>query len=187
MVTSSDRIKSSAISGVLEIICTHPLDYGKTVLQNNSKHVSLKNFLNNPYKGFVSRVIGIVPMRILFWNSISYFKEQGYNFILAGVCTAIIQTTVDYPIEQIKVQRMINDNHSILAAFRQPNLLKGYGFTLGRNIGFAVILNSCIDGQDGSHYHGALGGFLGSVITHPIDSLKTWYQALLFAFNCTIV
>ena len=176
-ISFENRVKSSAVSGVLEIIATHPLDYGKTLLQSNTKNITFKEFISNPYKGFGSRIIGIVPMRILFWNSINYFKEIGYNPILAGLCTAVVQTSVDYPIEQIKIQRMIHNNHSILAAFTQPNLLKGYTLTLSRNIGFAVLLNCCIDGHDGSYYHGALGGFIGSVITHPIDSLKTWYQA----------
>ena len=180
-ISFENRLKSSALSGVLEILATHPLDYGKTILQskglNNASNVTFKEFLSNPYKGFSSRIVGIVPMRILFWNSITYFRERGYHPVLAGLCTAIVQTTVDYPIEQIKIQRMIHNNHNILSAFRQPNLFKGYSLTLGRNIGFAVLVNCCIDGHDGSYYHGALGGFIGSVVTHPLDSLKTWYQA----------
>lgn len=172
-----NRLKSSAVSGVLEIIVTHPLDYGKTILQNNVNNVTFKQFLSQPYKGFSSRLVGIVPMRVLFWNSITYFRESGFNPILCGVFTAIVQTSVDYPIEQIKIQRMLHNNHSILSAFQQPNLIKGFSLTLGRNIGFAVVLNCCIDGHEGSFYHGAVGGFLGSVLTHPLDSLKTWYQS----------
>lgn len=116
-------------------------------------------------------------MRIVFWNAITYFKDLGYSPVVAGFLTAVVQTSVDFPVEQIKIQKMINNNHSVFSAFRQPNLMIGFSLTLSRNIGFAVILNSCIDGQELSQYHGALGGFLGSVCTHPIDSLKTWYQA----------
>lgn len=116
-------------------------------------------------------------MRIVFWNALTGFKDLGFTTVAAGFLTAIVQTSVDYPVEQIKIQKMINNNHNILSAFRQPNLMKGFTLTLSRNIGFAVILNTFIDGQEQSHYHGALGGFFGSVITHPIDCLKTWYQA----------
>lgn len=176
-ISLENRLKSSALSGVLEILATHPLDYGKTILQNNVNNVTFKEFLAQPYKGFTSRLAGIVPMRVLFWNSITYFREVGFNPILAGLCTAVVQTTVDYPIEQVKIQKMIHNNHCVRSAFSQPNLMKGFSLTLSRNVGFAVILNCCIDGQDGSFYHGAVGGFVGSVLTHPIDSLKTWYQA----------
>lgn len=176
-ISVENRIKSSALSGILEIMSTHPLDYAKTIMQTGSKDVTFKQFLSNPYKGFTSRLAGVVPMRVLFWNTMTYCRELGYNPVWAGVCTAVVQTSVDYPIEQIKVQSMLRNNTNVLLAFKQPNLLKGYSLTLSRNIGFAVILNCCIDGQDGSFYHGAVGGFIGSIITHPVDSLKTWYQA----------
>jgi Mitochondrial carrier protein len=180
MVVDSVRVKSSVVSGVIEVFATHPLDYAKTILQNSDQSKikgSFQDFLRNPYRGVISRLFGIVPMRILFWNSITYFKERGYDPITAGSLTAIIQTSVDYPIEQIKTQMMLHNENGLMAAFRKPNLFKGYMYNLTRNMGFAIVLNICIDGHDGSYYHGAVGGFLGSVVTHPLDSLKTWYQA----------
>ena len=72
---------------------------------------------------------------------------------------------------------MLKNNHSIVSAFRQPGIFYGYSANLTRNMGFAIVLNCCIDGHDGSYYHGALGGFLGAVLTQPLDSLKTWFQA----------
>ena len=173
------RVKSSVVSGIIEVLATHPLDFAKTIMQNDkgSRSKALADLMKQPYKGVSSRLVGIVPMRVLFWNSITYFKERGYNPVLAGVYTAIVQTSVDFPIEQIKTQKMLNNNHSMIAAFRQPNLFKGFSCNLARNAGFAIVLNCCIDGHDGSYYHGAMGGFLGAVLTHPLDSLKTWYQA----------
>ena len=178
-VSLETRIKSSAISGILEVLATHPLDFAKTILQSSDKTARTKaysQFLQQPYKGVSSRIVGIVPMRVLFWNSITYFKQQGYSPILAGLYTACIQTSVDFPIEQIKTQKMLKNNHNLLAAFRQPGMIPGFGANLGRNVGFAIVLNCCIDGHDGSYYHGALGGFLGAVLTQPLDSLKTFYQ-----------
>lgn len=176
MSTLETRVKSSIISGIIEVVSTHPLDYAKTLLQNKNNTVTIQQFLKNPYKGVSSRVIGIIPMRMLFWNSITFFKENGYKPISAGILTASIQTLVDYPIEQIKIQKMIN-NSSIKNAFLNSNIYTGFSLTLTRNIGFAVVLNKVIDGKDGSYYHGAIGGFAGAVLTHPLDSLKTWYQS----------
>lgn len=179
------RMKASMVSGVIEVLATHPLDYMKTVMQKcdvNQRNALMSEFYQKPYKGVSSRLVGIVPMRVLFWNSITYFKELGYSPVLAGMATAIVQTTVDYPIEQIKTQAMLKNNTNILMAFRQPSILQGCSCNLGRNMGFAVALNLAIDGHDGSYYHGALGGFLGAVLTHPLDSLKTWYQSGNAAF-----
>ena len=92
--------------------------------------------------------------------------------ILAGIYTASIQTNVDYPIEQ-----KIIHNQSALNAFNQKNLTKSFVLTLLRNMGFTIVLTSCIHNNDDSMIRCAIGGFMGSILTHPLDSLKTWYQA----------
>jgi hypothetical protein len=168
------RIKSSILSSFIEIFATHPLDYAKTLIQNNNK-ITLKQYLKNPYKGCFSRVISIVPMRIFFWNSYSYFNNNGYGLIQTSILTASLQTIIDYPSEQIKIQRIIH-NKSIFNAFKQQNIFMGAFFTLTRNIGFTLGLATFINNNNGSYYHGAVGGFVGALITHPLDSLKTWYQ-----------
>lgn len=175
MTTLENRIKSSIVSGIIEVLATHPLDYAKTLVQNNNKSLTLDQFLKKPYKGMGSRLLGIVPMRVIFWNSLTYFKNKNYNPITAGMLTAIIQTTIDYPIEQIKIQKMISDS-SLKNAFYKPGLIPGFFTTLGRNTGFAMILNGIISRNEKSYYHAAIGGFVGAVATQPLDSLKTWYQ-----------
>ena len=176
MTSLENKIKSSIISSTIEVFATHPLDYAKTLLQNNTKNFTLQDYLKNPYKGVTSKLIGTVPMRILFWNSIIYCKEKNINPILAGIYTGSIKSILDYPIEQIKIQKMIH-NQSALNAFNQTNLTKGFVLTLLRNMGFTIVLTSCIHNNDDSMIRGAIGGFMGSILTHPLDSLKTWYQA----------
>jgi len=176
MISLENKIKSSIISSTIEVFATHPLDYAKTLLQNNTKNFTLQDYLKNPYKGVTSKLIGTVPMRILFWNSIIYCKEKNINPILAGIYTGSIKSILDYPIEQIKIQKMIH-NQSALNAFNQKNLTKGFLLTLLRNMGFTIVLTSCIYNNDDSMIRGAIGGFMGSILTHPLDSLKTWYQA----------
>jgi hypothetical protein len=68
-------------------------------------------------------------MRILFWNSIIYCKEQNIHPILAGIYTCSIKSILDYLIEQIKIQKMIH-NQSALNAFNQTNLTKDFVLTL---------------------------------------------------------
>ena len=174
------RIKASVISGVIEVGATHPIDYIKTILQKNEKRFNIKEFksyLRTPYKGVGSRLIGVVPMRILFWNSLDHFKSIGYNPILAGFYTSIIQTSIDYPIEQIKTQQMIkNTNQNLFNHFKDIRILPSVFSHLGRNAGFAVVINQIIQKKPDSLYYGAIGGFLASLITHPFDSLKTWYM-----------
>ena len=106
----SIHLNASIVSAITEVIATHPIDYVKTVMQNNSKNLKydeIKSLLKTPYKGVSSRLIGIVPMRVLFWNSLEYFKNKGFNPYHSAIFTSLIQTTVDYPIEQIKTQKKL--------------------------------------------------------------------------------
>lgn len=174
-MASSLHIKASVISAVTEVITTHPIDYVKTILQNN-KNINYFEVLKTPYKGLSSRLIGIVPMRILFWNSLDYFHNNGFNPYTSGILTSIVQTSVDYPIEQAKTQKIIN-NRSIIESFKNIKIGPAIATHLSRNMIFAVVVNSIIQKDKNSLYNGAVGGLIGSIVTHPLDSLKTWYQS----------
>jgi len=180
--TNYNRIKASIVSGIIEVGATHPLDYLKTLLQKNEAKVNMneiKSYMKTPYKGVCSRLVGVVPMRILFWNSLDFFKSKGYNPVIAGFYTSIIQTSIDFPIEQIKTQQMIkntNQNINIFNHFKDIKILSSISSHLGRNAGFAIIMNQIIQKKPESLYYGAIGGFLASVATHPFDTLKTWYM-----------
>ena len=90
--------------------------------------------------------------------------------------TSLIQITIDYPVEQIKTQKMIH-NCNFIESFKNVKILPSCSTHLIRNIGFTICLNQAIQMDPNSLYSAAIGGFIGSVITHPLDSLKTWYQA----------
>ena len=70
-MSNNVNIKASVISGISEVILTHPIDYTKTVVQNKSNPL-FKELIKDSYKGLSSRLFGIVPMRMLFWNSLEY-------------------------------------------------------------------------------------------------------------------
>ncbi len=176
-----NRMKASIISGIMEVGVTHPLDYIKTILQtrigkkNKNKFKTIE-LLKTPYKGITSKLIGTIPMRIIFWCSLDNFNSKGYNPVISGCLTSIIQTSIDYPIEQIKTQRMVH-NKKILESFKSINFSGAVLTHLFRNIGFAIVVNSTISMNRDSNYHAAIGGFVGSILTQPFDNLKTWYQS----------
>jgi hypothetical protein len=174
-MTSGLNIKASVISAIIEVSTTHPIDYLKTIVQNN-KNVNYKEVLKTPYKGLTSRFVGIVPMRMLFWNSLDYFQNKGFNAYSSAIITSVIQTSIDYPIEQAKTQRIIH-NKKFMDSFKGVKLRESILVHLMRNMFFAISVNSIINRDKNSFYYGALGGFCGSLITHPLDTLKTWYQS----------
>lgn len=177
------KIKSSIIAGLMEVLVTHPIDYIKTLSQNgNSTKNILSKIIKNPYLGVQSRLIGVIPMRIIFWNTLNYFQKNNYSPISTGVLTASIQTIIDYPIEQLKIQCMINKKNvnqpikqTLKNAINNSNI---YGFIthLSRNILFASTFTTLINNDPNSYYLAAIAGFSGAIISHPLDSLKTWYQ-----------
>ena len=167
MSDSSNNIVAASLSSIAEVITTHPLDYAKTLQQNNS--FNFNNLIKQPYTGISSRILGIIPLRIIYWNSIDYFSSLNYSSLNTGVLTSILQTTIDYPIEQIKINKMLNTK----IYFNHLGCLT----LLLRNTIFAVIFTSSVNNIEDKRYNGAIGGFLGSLLSHPIDTLKTHYQA----------
>ena len=126
------HLKASVVSAITEVIATHPIDYTKTVLQKNNV-VNFRDIIKTPYKGLSPRLVGIVPMRMVFWNSIDYFHNRGFNSCMAKVLTSIIQTTIDFPIEQAKTQKMIY-NKSFLKSFNDIKLIPSISTHLLRNM-----------------------------------------------------
>lgn len=163
----TNNIVAASLSSLMEVVTTHPLDYAKTLKQNNS--FNIKNFMKNPYEGIYSRVVGIIPLRIVYWNSISYFSNKGYSSVSTGILTSFIQTIIDYPIEQKKINNMLNSR-----VIFNPI---GYSMLLTRNTIFAVCFTLSVNNIEDNRYNGAVGGLLGSILSHPIDTLKTYYQA----------
>ena len=106
MSDNMNNIMAASLSSIAEVITTHPLDYAKTLQQNNS--FNFNTFIKRPYTGLSSRIVGIIPLRIIYWNSIDYFSSLNYSSLNTGILTSVLQTTVDYPIEQIKINKMLN-------------------------------------------------------------------------------
>ena len=146
-----------AVTGITEVFVTHPIDVAKT--KSQVKH----NMSAHPFRGMLPRLVGIIPMRTLFWGVQYDLYKRGYHPILAGAAAGLAQTLVDAPIENMKVSRIFG---------RTPDYFKGFPVHSLRNIGFAVSV-ACFT----PYYLAPVGAILGTVLTPPLDTLKTSIQS----------
>lgn len=190
-------IKASVISGIVEVSLTHPIDVLKTLKQEN---LSInKMSISKLYSGYIPRIIGIVPMRCIFWSSQFYYLDilnrskssSQYNPIFAGVFAGITQTIIDTPIENNKM-KLINNTFNGFNKFNDSHhhFIKSYyrGFIphLARNTIFASSVcyfnylknnDKKINKQFGYFIYPAIGGVIGAVISQPLDYIKTIKQS----------
>ena len=113
-------------------------------------------------------------MRITFWSTFDYLKTNKYSPYFIPLIVSTAQTILDIPIEQSKINQMNNKK----IYFIPKNFYKGALFHYQRNILFAygfyfggLMLNN------NPFISGLFGGLVGSVISHPLDCLKTYYQS----------
>ena len=170
------KITNSIYSAFVETIVTYPIDFIKTNNQVNKK-IDL-NFKNS-YNGIKYRFIGILPMRFVFWNTMDYCRKNNYNRLTSAFLISFNQTLIDYPMEQIKTQVMVNKKNNIYDCFKQKNLIMSYNTTLVRNFKFMYIFKCVQDNKlvNNDFINNGIGGLTASVLTHPMDTLKTYYQS----------
>lgn len=189
---------SSSISGLCEVSLTHSFDNIKTLTQYNAqkninkrtidiiKSIYKKNGFKGFYKGFIPRLTGIIPMRTIFWSTQFYSTEfliekkinKTYASIIGGVVAGLIQSIIDTPIEVLKIRQMINKKKNY---YNLKTLYSGFYPTLYRNIIFAICVNSLILYKEENNIIKnltlpAIGGLIGSIISQPIDFIKTEIQ-----------
>jgi hypothetical protein len=179
------NINSSIISSLLEVVCVHPLDVYKTKYQQNNSYkfkIFLKQSLNYKYRGLGSRLVGIVPMRMVFWisqdiaeNRIKYNNLNLFSKgIYVGFYTSLVQTIIDSPIENIKISKINNTPIN-------KNLFRGFYSNYLRNNIFASSLYICNKYGEEKNINkfltGSVGGLIGSIISQPIDYIKTNIQS----------
>ena len=187
----ANKYYAGAISGIFEVVLTHPLDFLKTKRQEMiQSNLNPKDFYKNIldkgpkifYSGLLSRLTGIIPMRLTFWgvqgNINDYLNDNKIktpiNFLLIGTLGGFTQSVIDNQIELIKISQMTGKK----LKFNDFIKFTGFTATMIRNIGFAnCIAYSCFNVEaktsEQKFINSATAGFIGSVITQPFDYIKT--------------
>jgi len=194
----TNKFIAGGLSGITEVLMTHPIDYMKTKSQEYKQTgKSFNNFykeiapygIRSYYSGLIPRILGIIPMRLTFWGIQDNTKtllenkhiNSKYNFVLIAITGGTTQTLIDNQIEIIKIGQMTNSPKTEI----MKSLLKFRGFntSLVRNIGFTSCLSyfcfTKIEDNDTIYNklkYAAYGGALGSIITQPFDYVKTQKQ-----------
>lgn len=185
------KYKSGVLAGIVEVLVTHPIDNYKTLRQFNAYNGTFNKFnFKTMYNGLNTRIYGIAPMRLIFWCTQDfgekYFDKYSYKYAISGALAGSFQTVVDYPIEQIKIRRMIykdSYSHIIKDLIKSNNISSGFGVTFLRNVGFAAVFNHLLKTNSSnnntySNFALAAGsGFVSSIVTQPIDYFKTIIQS----------
>lgn len=163
-----EKVKNSFIAGFIELLVTHPIDYYKNLIQKN--HSSpIKQIIKNPLLGIKPKIIGIIPMRMTFWLGLDYCNSMNYNLLKTILFIGTSQTLIDYPLEQIKMNQIFNSTPKNYLGAILPHY--------GRNLLFVSSFLHFKQKFDNPFIGGALGGVVGSIISQPLDCLKTHYQS----------
>ena len=206
---------SAGISGIVEVLLTHPLDRIKTKMQELSLENKNSHFKNatkaiyyengkpyigeikNFYLGVVPRIAGVIPMRLVYWSTMVKMTKVVKNqhvviaYVVPGLVAGSVQTLLDNPIEVTKIQLMTKGskmptNLNVMSITGIKNLYAGFSSTIIRNSIFAVCVSSTVKkfGQkkENKFAAGAVGGFVGSLLSHPFDVTKTELQR--YKNNC---
>ena len=146
------------LTGLLEIGITHPMDVHKT-----KRQVITTNVSRSMFAGIAPRLIGIIPMRVLFWGVQEDMRKRRFHPVMAGASAGLVQTLIDAPVDNHKIARITQTT---------PRWFRGFGVHALRNMGFASCVAACMP-----FYLGPIGAVGGVVLTHPLDTLKTSIQS----------
>lgn len=177
MANHISLLAPSIVSSAFEVCVTPPLDVMKTHYQTNTKVIFT---FRNLYSGFFPRALGNIPSRsiFLFFQDIlnSYFYQNKYKFFIVPLGASFAQTIFDTPVEILKINKIMNVNNTFLYKGFIPHFTRNmifltsvYNFRqYAKNKNNDIITHSL---------YGAIGGIIGSYISHPFDTIKTLIQS----------
>lgn len=184
---------AGGISGIIEVLTTHPIDVVKTKIQQyssqnktfNIRYVTGVRYL---YSGIQSRLLGIIPMRGIYWGTLDMstrlltdiVPNKNKRLVTAGIIGGIAQTIIDAPIEYMKTQQITSSNSLKFSTLLTNLKFRGFGPTLVRNSKFAGIFNIMANTDylpiDNTMMKCGLAGLASSLLTQPYDYYKTLVQ-----------
>jgi hypothetical protein len=164
------------LSSIVETTITHPIDVIK--IHKQTAQNTIYRF-KNLYSGFIPRAAGNIPSRTIFLFSQDYLKQYfdknnlQYQSITVPLIAGFAQTLVDTPVEVLKMNQIMK--------IKNNSLYTGFIPHLGRNTIFVLsVYNFRQLSQDKGYLYsalyGAIGGMIGSYISHPLDTIKTCVQ-----------
>lgn len=164
-------LAASILASSVELMLLYPIDSLKVKLQMGQP---IQKPMSWMYKGFTYRMGSLIPMRTIFWTSMDISQRKfNCNAMQAGVVAGMAQSIIDIPTENMRISRLTSNLDA--KAFNISFLYRGAYLHLLRNVMYACGV-SC--GQDEFGFLGAAAGaVIGSIASHPIDTLKTRAQA----------
>lgn len=166
---------------MFEILLTQPLDYWRT-----AKQLGHAPKIENVMRGMYTRLVGVLPMRAVFWGAQMHVLDacngMAYAPVFAGLAAASAQTIMEVPFEVFKVRRM-ESNVKIPLLKTLQECIKGSQWHFARNAGFAVAIATgkhMVDGVSSpSERLGTIAAatIVGTVLTQPFDTMKTRAQS----------
>lgn len=186
-----EKYYAGALSGIIEVICTHPIDYLKIKRQENiQKNIYTTNItkiLNEHkfstfYSGVIPRLCGVIPMRFIFWgvqgNANNYidthYPGNKYKSFFVGTTGASVQSIIDNQIELVKISKMTK----LPLPLQELIQFRGFASTLYRNVIFTnFVAYSCFQIEHKNKLekfmYSATSGLIGSIVSQPFDYVKT--------------
>lgn len=201
------KIFSQGIAGFNEIFITFPLENLKTRQQlNENKNFSLSKIFYNTikneslfglYRGISINAISNIPRSIFRFSIFEYSKKNYqiispfYTNLIAGLNVGIWESIIfSIPIETIRTKIIHNPNLQIKVLLKEEGLLGIYRGcistilrqSLNQGIRFStyhfLITNDKNINEQRKFFYGCSSGFISTIITQPIDVIKTRQQQL---------
>ena len=184
------------ISSIIETTITHPIDVIK-IHKQTSKPI-IYNF-KTLYSGYIPRSIGNIPSRTIFLFSQDYLHQyfnnknrqinKNINSILIPFISGFSQTLVDTPVEVLKMNKIMKIKNNLLYNGFIPHFCRNFIFVLCV-YNFKQLSNNTniqyLESSTQKALFGAVGGLVGSYISHPLDTIKTCIQTNKNYDNFTI-
>jgi solute carrier family 25 carnitine/acylcarnitine transporter 20/29 len=196
-----------AISGMVGILISHPVDTIKTHLQTNNTN-TLKTFqktLPSLYRGVKSPLIGVGFEKAIVFGTYKYCKNKSLSTPLAGALAGLTASFIVSPYEQLKIisqtstkvkikpiLELYRGNSGYNAEYKIGRLfLKGLMATFTREVpGFAIYftvyeniksyINKAYDRNINlgeSFIAGGVSGITAWMFIYPQDRIKTILQS----------
>jgi len=181
------------VSSVIESTITHPIDVIKIHKQTSQPILYTFKTL---YSGYIPRALGNIPSRTLFLFSQDYLHtyfncKKNYEIskttqsIIIPLLAGFSQTLIDTPVEILKMNQVMNVKNTFLYKGFLPHFCRNFIFVLCvynfKQVGNRIEGNSNSKGSSSTYLntalYGALGGVVGSYVSHPLDTIKTCIQS----------